>query len=77
MVSKKTSDSLGHALALYFSDIENTEPLDPENEIRLAKLVWNGEKEALNELINANLKFVVSVVAKYRVTGILGLIFFG
>ena len=33
MVSKKTSDSLGHALALYFSEIENTEPLDPEAQI--------------------------------------------
>ena len=70
MVSKKTSDSLGHALALYFSEIENTEPLDPEEEIRLAKLVRKGDKEALNKLINANLKFVVSVANKYRVTGI-------
>ena len=71
MVPKKTSDSLGHALALYFSEIENTEPLDPEEEIKLAKLVRKGDKEALNKLINANLKFVVSVANKYRVTGIL------
>ena len=44
--------------------------MDPEEEIRLAKLVRKGDKEALNKLINANLKFVVSVANKYRVTGI-------
>ncbi len=70
MVSRKTSDSLGRALAVYFSEIEKTEPLDPEEEIRLAKLVREGDREALNQLINANLKFVVSVANKYRVTGI-------
>ncbi|HHZ98568.1 MAG TPA: sigma-70 family RNA polymerase sigma factor [Candidatus Marinimicrobia bacterium] len=70
MVSKKTSDSLGHALAVYFSEIENTQPLEPEEEVRLTKLVREGDKEALNKLINANLKFVVSVANKYRVTGI-------
>ena len=70
MVSKKTSDSLGHALAVYFSEIENTQPLEPEEEVRLTKLIREGDKEALNKLINANLKFVVSVANKYRVTGI-------
>lgn len=70
MVSKKTSDSLGHALAVYFSEIENTQPLEPEEEVRLTKLLREGDKEALNKLINANLKFVVSVANKYRVTGI-------
>ena len=70
MVSKKTSDSLGHALAVYFSEIENTQPLEPEEEVRLTKLIREGNKEALNKLINANLKFVVSVANKYRVTGI-------
>jgi len=70
LVSKKTSDSLGHALAVYFSEIENTQPLEPEEEVRLTKLVREGDKEALNKLINANLKFVVSVANKYRVTGI-------
>jgi len=70
LVSKKTSDSLGHALAVYFSEIENTQPLEPEEEVRLTKLLREGDKEALNKLINANLKFVVSVANKYRVTGI-------
>ena len=70
MVSKKRSDSLGHALAVYFSEIENTQPLEPEEEVRLTKLLREGDKEALNKLINANLKFVVSVANKYRVTGI-------
>lgn len=70
MASRKTGDSLGRALSVYFSEIEKSEPLDPAEEIRLAKKVRDGDREALNTLINANLKFVVSVANKYRVTGI-------
>ena len=48
MVSKKTSDSLSHALALYFSEIENTEPLDPEAQIMKESLT-----EEIKRLLNA------------------------
>ncbi len=69
MINKNTN-TLGKSLTLYFSEIEKTKPLDPSEEIRLTKLVKKGDRKALNTIIESNLKFVVSVANKYRVTGI-------
>ena len=69
MINRNTN-SLGKSLTLYFSEIEKTKPLDPSEEIRLTKLVKQGDRNALNKIIESNLKFVVSVANKYRVTGI-------
>tara|TARA_B100000676_G_C17959349_1_gene776626 strand:+ start:314 stop:1159 length:846 start_codon:yes stop_codon:yes gene_type:complete len=66
----RNTNTLGKSLTLYFSEIEKTKPLDPSEEIRLTKLVKQGDKNALNKIIESNLKFVVSVANKYRVTGI-------
>tara|TARA_B100000945_G_scaffold315948_1_gene315994 strand:+ start:350 stop:1195 length:846 start_codon:yes stop_codon:yes gene_type:complete len=66
----RNTNSLGKSLTLYFSEIEKTKPLDPSEEIRLTKLVKQGDRNALNKIIESNLKFVVSVANKYRVTGI-------
>tara|TARA_A100001011_G_scaffold102316_2_gene107951 strand:+ start:150132 stop:150977 length:846 start_codon:yes stop_codon:yes gene_type:complete len=66
----KNTNTLGKSLTLYFSEIEKTKPLDPSEEIRLTKLVKKGDRKALNTIIESNLKFVVSVANKYRVTGI-------
>jgi len=65
----RSSEPLSHSLALYFSEINETEPLSPEKEIELSRRVKKGDAEALNQLINANLKFVVTVANKYRLPG--------
>jgi|TARA_Y100000310_G_scaffold277513_1_gene295314 RNA polymerase primary sigma factor len=70
LAESKSRDAFGHALKLYLEEIGTTEPLLPEREIELTRLVRKGDPEALNELINANLKFVVSVANKYRNTGL-------
>ena len=66
-MSPHSSDSLSKALELYFSEIDKTEPLSPEKEVELTKKVREGDQDALNQLINANLKFVITVANKYRV----------
>jgi len=62
-----SSDRLSKALKLYFSEIDKTKPLSPDQEVELTKKVREGDQEALNQLINANLKFVITVANKYRV----------
>jgi RNA polymerase primary sigma factor len=62
-----SSDRLSKALELYFSEIDKTKPLSPDKEVELTKKVREGDQEALNQLINANLKFVITVANKYRV----------
>lgn len=52
-------------LAQYLRDISMLSTLTREEEIDLAKRVQKGDREALNKLVEGNLRFVVSVAAKY------------
>jgi len=51
---------------LYWREIKNSEPLSREDEVRLFKLVRRGDEEARQQIIQANLRFVVSVARNYR-----------
>ncbi len=58
------------ALQKYLKEISKIKPLDAAEEKRLAKLAKQGDKEALNKLLLANLKFVVKIAAKYQNRGL-------
>ncbi len=61
-------DSL--ALEKYLQDISKLELLTPEREVELAKRIKMGENGALEELTQANLRFVVSVAKQYQNQGL-------
>lgn len=69
-MESRSGEPLSHSLAIYFSEIDRSQPLKPEEEIELARRVKKGDAKALNRLINANLKFVVTVANKYRLPGL-------
>lgn len=54
----------------YLLEIAKIPLLPPEEEIRLTQLIKNGEKKALQTLIKANLRFVVSVAKQYQFRGL-------
>lgn len=54
----------------YFNDIADSTPLSREREIELAKCVKNGDMEARETLILANLRFVIYIAKKYRNRGL-------
>ena len=56
-------------LSRYFSDISSTHPLDAEQEATLAERIQRGDLKARNELVTANLRFVVSVAKQYQNMG--------
>ncbi|RLC46895.1 MAG: RNA polymerase sigma factor RpoD/SigA [Candidatus Cloacimonadota bacterium] len=58
------------ALQKYLSDIANIKPLSREEENELARKAKNGDKEALNKLVRANLKFVVKIASHYQGKGL-------
>ncbi|KMQ52827.1 RNA polymerase sigma factor RpoD [Chitinispirillum alkaliphilum] len=58
------------SLDLYLKDISKNEALSAEEEARLAVLIKKGDKKALEKLIKANLRFVVSVARNYQNQGL-------
>lgn len=55
----------------YFKEISRVKLLTSEEEIELAKKVKYGDLSAREQLINANLRFVVSVAKQYQNKGVL------
>lgn len=57
-------------LKFYLKQIAKIPPLSPEEEKKLGELIQKGDRTALRRLIEANLRFVVSYVKKYRGIGL-------
>jgi len=69
-VDKKKGLSEDGSFGLYFKEISKTQTLSHEKEAELAARIHRGDNEALNELIKANLRFVVSVCRNYQNQGL-------
>lgn len=65
-VNFDTDDSISK----YFKDVRKSVILTPKEEIDLAKRIKKGEQAAIDRLVNANLKFVVSVAKEYQGQGL-------
>ena len=60
----------GRSLELYLREIGSKETLTSAEEAELARRIRNEEQEALNELTEANLRFVVSIAKQYANQGV-------
>jgi RNA polymerase primary sigma factor len=58
------------SLVLYLKEIGKLQPLTSEREAELAAKIKNGDRESLDALIKANLRFVVSVARNYQNQGL-------
>jgi len=67
---QKIGNDANRALSRYLQEIGKFSPLDPVREVELAKLVKQGNRLALKELTEANLRFVVSVAKDYQGQGL-------
>ncbi|MFH1568396.1 MAG: RNA polymerase sigma factor RpoD/SigA [Gemmatimonadota bacterium] len=57
-------------LRLYFDDIADSTPLPREKEVALSTLIRQGDMEARDELVKANLRFVIDVAKNYQNRGL-------
>lgn len=66
----EASDVVPEALEQLLAQIRRYPLLSPADEVRLAKRVERGDREARNRLITANLRLVVYVARRFRSSGV-------
>jgi RNA polymerase primary sigma factor len=54
----------------YFKEVRKSKLITQEEEIELAIRIKNGDKSAIDELVFANLKFVISIAKEYQGQGL-------
>ena len=69
-ISTKITSRDSISLDKYLKEIGKIDVLTPEQETRLAKRIKEGDQQAMEDLINANLRFVVSVAKQYQNNGL-------
>ena len=67
---KKVSKVNSGSISMYLAEIGRFEPLAPDKEVDLAIRIQKGDEAAMKELVEANLRFVVSVAKKYQGNGL-------
>jgi len=60
----------GDSLNAYIREISKFKQITPEEEKDLARLIQAGDEAALNRMVEANLRFVVSYAKRYRGLGL-------
>ena len=58
------------SIDMYLVTISKESLLSPEEEVELAQRIHKGDREALEKLVRANLRFVVSVAKQYQNQGL-------
>ncbi len=69
-ITKQYTNRESQSLDKYLQEIGKVDLLTAENEIELAKKIKKGDQTALEELVKANLRFVVSVAKQYQNQGL-------
>jgi RNA polymerase primary sigma factor len=69
-ITKQVTNREAPSLDKYLREIGKVKLLTPEEEVVLVRRIREGDRKALERLINANLRFVVSVAKQYQNQGL-------
>jgi len=69
-ITKSITNRESQSLEKYLQEIGKVELITPEEEVRLAAKIKQGDQSALDKLTKANLRFVVSVAKQYQNQGL-------
>jgi RNA polymerase primary sigma factor len=69
-ITKSITNRESQSLEKYLQEIGKVELISPEEEVKLAERIKQGDQRALDRLTKANLRFVVSVTKQYQNQGL-------
>ena len=69
-ITKQITNRDAKSLEKYFQEISKIDLITAEEEVELARRIREGDQVALNKLVNANLRFVVSTAKQYQGSGL-------
>jgi RNA polymerase primary sigma factor len=69
-ISKQFTNRENKSLDKYLNEISKVEMISPGEEVELAKRIKENDQAALEKLVTANLRFVVSVAKQYQNQGL-------
>ncbi len=69
-IAKSITNRESQSLEKYLQEIGKVELISPEEEVKLAIRIKNNDQAALEKLVKANLRFVVSVAKQYQNQGL-------
>lgn len=69
-ITKQITNRDTKSLEKYFQEISKLDLITADEEVELARKIRDGDQIALNTLVNANLRFVVSTAKQYQGSGL-------
>ena len=69
-ITQSITDRQDASLGIFFKEVSKIPMLDINEEIELSRRVKKGDRSAANKLVEANLRFVISVAKQYQTKGL-------
>lgn len=69
-ISQSITDRQDASLSIFFKEVSKIPMADIDEEIALSKRIKNGDTSAINRLVEANLRFIISVAKQYQNKGL-------
>ena len=69
-ITQSITDRQDASLGLYFKDVSKQSMISSEEETKLTQEIKKGNNAAVQKLVNANLRFVISVAKQYQNKGL-------
>ncbi|MGD1848708.1 MAG: RNA polymerase sigma factor RpoD/SigA [Salibacteraceae bacterium] len=69
-ITKQLTNRNSRSIEKYLTDVSRQEMITAEEEVELSTKIKEGDMQALQKLVNANLRFVISVAKQYQGSGL-------
>lgn len=69
-ITQQITNRIGDSVNRYFQEVSKYQLISPEEEVELTSRIKKGDQNALEKLVLANLRFVISVAKQYQNQGL-------